>query len=495
MSRAESLWFPGLPVAALLAAMGCLTGCASNPATGGVDLVMMSEETEIRLGQENHLQVMKQYRPYTNEALQSYVNQVGQSLVAVSERSDLQFSFLLLDDDMVNAFALPGGYIYITRGMLAHLNSEAELAAVLGHEIGHVTGRHAVRQDSTSKLLGAGSLVTGVATGSVAAMDLGGMLGGVLVSGYGREMELEADELGARYMARVQYPPAQMLEVIDILKRRESFEIGRARQEKREPQIYHGWLASHPDNDTRLAEAIQAAAAEGPGDPGMIRRQLFLENIDGLAWGKSHAGGVVRDNRFYHERLRVKFNFPKHWRVESEKNSVVAYSPDSDAAITVTRMSYASGQTPRQFVTNALGIEGLRDDRDITIAGKPGFIAIAERANSPFGLRPLRLAVVFDAPTRSAYVFSGSGRKDLSKLARDQDFISTIFSFDRLEYSERQLASQPLVKIVRVEAGVTVEQLAEDSPISAYPLETLRLINALEPGEQPAAGDFIKLVQ
>ncbi|MDH3401367.1 MAG: M48 family metalloprotease, partial [Chromatiales bacterium] len=318
MRRQSFSWALVLLGSCLLVASAGLTGCASNPATGGVDLVMMSEETEIRLGEENHQQIMKQYRPYTNEALQAYVNKVGQSLGAVSERSELTFHFLLLDDDMVNAFALPGGYIYITRGMLAHLNSEAELAAVLGHEIGHVTGRHAVRQDSTSKLLGAGSLVTGIATGSVAAMDLGGMLGGVLVSGYGREMELEADELGARYMAKTGYPPAQMLEVIDILKRRESFEIGRARQEKREPQIYHGWLASHPDNDTRLAEAVQAAAAEGPGDPAMIRRQLFLENIDGLAWGKSHAGGVVRDNRFYHERLRVKFNFPKGWRVESE---------------------------------------------------------------------------------------------------------------------------------------------------------------------------------
>ncbi|MDH3401266.1 MAG: hypothetical protein OEM03_09900, partial [Chromatiales bacterium] len=196
-----------------------------------------------------------------------------------------------------------------------------------------------------------------------------------------------------------------------------------------------------------------------------------------------------------HERLRVKFNFPKGWRVESEKNAVIAFSPDSDAAITVTRMSYAKGQTPRQFVAIALGMKDLRDDTDITIAGKPGFIAIAERARSPFGMRPLRLAVVFDAPTRSAYVFSGSGRNDLSKIARDQDFISTIFSFDRLQYSERHLASQPVIKVIRAESGITMEQLAEDSPISGYSLEILRLINDLEPGQEPGAGGFLKTVQ
>jgi len=482
-------------ICAVLPMVAGLSGCASNPATGGVDLVMMSEEQEIRLGEESSQQVMKNFQPYANDALQEYVNAVGQSLAGVSERSELTFHFLVLDDDMVNAFALPGGYVYITRGMLAYLNSEAELAGVLGHEIGHVTGRHSVRQDTTSKLVGAGSVVTGVATGSAAVMDLGGMFGGALVSGYGRAMELEADELGARYMARLGYPPNEMLEVIDILKRREMFEIARARKEKREPEIYHGWYASHPDNDTRLEGAIEAAAAVDAGDDSMIRRQLFLEHIDGLSWGKSHAGGVVRGNRYYHGGLRVKFSFPLGWRLESEKSAIAAYSEDSDAVITVVRKPYAKGQTPREFVTKSLNLGELRDDKDITIAGQPGFIAIAERADSPFGMRPLRIAVVFDVRTRSAYVFSGSGRKDLSKIARDQDFISTIFSFDSLDYQERELAQATAIKVVRVEPGMTIEDLARVSPISGYAPEILRLVNALQPGEQPAVGEFIKIVQ
>jgi predicted Zn-dependent protease len=192
--------------------------------------------------------------------------------------------------------------------------------------------------------------------------------------------------------------------------------------------------------------------------------------------------------------LRVKFSFPIGWRLESDKKGITAYADDSDAAISVIRMPYANGVSPRQFVTNVLGLEAIRDGKDITISGQPAFIGIAERAPSPFGMRPLRIAVVFDARTRSAYVFSGSGRKDLSKLARDQDFIATIFSFDKLDYEERHLADPTQIKVVRLEEGQSIEDLARISPISGYPAEILRLLNSLEAGEQPRPGEFFKLV-
>ncbi len=197
-------WLTGLP------------GCATNPVTGSSDFVLMSEQQEIALGRQSHPQILKESPEYTNAQLAAYVQRVGAKLAAHSHRSNLIYRFTLLDSPDVNAFALPGGYIYITRGLLAYLNSEAELAAVLGHEIGHVTARHSVRQQSASTATGLfGAVLAGV-TGVSAAGDVANIAGTALVRGYGREHELEADRLGAEYLARSGYDPQAMLRVIHV---------------------------------------------------------------------------------------------------------------------------------------------------------------------------------------------------------------------------------------------------------------------------------------
>ena len=473
-----------------------LAGCASNPATGGVDFVLMSEESEIELGETSHEQVLKQFRVYPDPDLQDYVNSIGQRLASVSERPNLKWTFTLVDDDAVNAFAIPGGFVYITRGMMAYLNSEAELAAVIGHEIGHVTGRHAVRQDSKNKVVGAVSTAASVATGTGGAGDLTNMFGGVLLSGYGRGMELEADSLGARYLAKTDYPPQSMLEVIDILKRREQFELERARLEGREPRVYHGWFASHPDNDTRLSEAIDAASEVGFGSPDMIRRDEYLKRINGLLWGKSAAGGVIRGNKLYHAGLRMKITFPEGWRVESAQSAIVSHSPGDQATLHVRSLPMPrDGTSPEQFMRGKLGLENLEDGKALTIAGKPAYIAIAERAPSPYGPRPVRTAVIFDQRKGKAFVFSGAGRKDLSKIAADREFISTIFSFDDLKRNERPLTRPIAVRVIEIGPGTTVEVLARRSALSGYVEQQLRLLNDLGLHDQPATGQLYKVIE
>ncbi|MDH4111013.1 MAG: M48 family metalloprotease, partial [Gammaproteobacteria bacterium] len=216
-----------------LAAMGALAalgGCATNPVTGGTDIVMMSEAQEIELGRKMHPQILQQYGRFDDEQLQQYVSEVGQRIAAKSHRPNLQYTFTVLDGDEVNAFALPGGFVYITRGIMAYLNSEAELAAVLGHEVGHVTARHSVRQQTGSTAAGVGAMVVGILTGSGDLANVVNMASSALISGYGRDMELEADKLGAEYLNRIGYEPEAMIDVVRLLKNQEMLEVQMARQ-------------------------------------------------------------------------------------------------------------------------------------------------------------------------------------------------------------------------------------------------------------------------
>ena len=339
-----------ITTAASLMLLVVASGCATNPVTGDSDFVLMSEEQEIAMGKQAHAQIMKQYSPYDDPALQAFVDRIGESLAVASHRKNLVFHFTVLDSPEVNAFALPGGYVYITRGIIAYMNSEEELAGVLGHEIGHVTARHSVRQHRDQTLAGAAGVVTAILTGSSAAADMVNMGGGALVRGYGRNHELEADRLGAEYLARTGYDPELMLKVVGILKDQEGFEIQRAREENREPRNYHGIFSTHPRNDQRLQEVIAAAnkfknPAAKHTDPGN-----FLRLLDGLTFGNGEDQGIVRDNHFYHKGLDVTVTFPSQWRIENQPTQLVAVRPDNAAAMIVQIDDQNRRETPAQYL-------------------------------------------------------------------------------------------------------------------------------------------------
>jgi predicted Zn-dependent protease len=218
-----------------VAAVGILllTHCAKNPVTGGKDFVLMSEQQEIQMGAQAHKDVMKEYGMLENPQLQAYVTRVGKALAAKSHRPNLDWHFTVVDSPEVNAFALPGGYIYVTRGIMAYLNSEAELAGVLGHEIGHVTARHGVRQQSAATAAGLGAILGSILVPGLdnqAGATLLQQLSQSLIAGYGREHELESDRLGAEYLAKTAYNPQAMVEVIGVLKNQELYDIELARK-------------------------------------------------------------------------------------------------------------------------------------------------------------------------------------------------------------------------------------------------------------------------
>lgn len=260
-----------------------VTACSTNPVTGKNDFSLISKNQELQMGAQAHRSVLKQSKRLNNPRLQGYVNHIGQLLARKSHRNNIPYKFTILDDPSVNAFALPGGYVYITTGLMAYLNSEGELAGVLGHEIGHVTARHGAQQQSAGL---ASAILLEILTkkaGSGTKKSLG-QLSTAIIRGYGRDHELQADKLGAEYLARVGYSPKNMFDVISVLKAQEEFSKYQARREGRQPPSYHGVFSSHPSNDQRLKTVINAARSIKTAGTRNANHNAYLKQINGLKY-------------------------------------------------------------------------------------------------------------------------------------------------------------------------------------------------------------------
>jgi predicted Zn-dependent protease len=485
---------PLIFLAAAVVAALVTASCASNPATGGADVVTISEKKEIEIGREMHPKILKQYGRYDDEQLQAYVNEVGQRIAASSHRPEITYTFTVLDSEETNAFALPGGYIYITRGIMSYLNSEAELAAVLGHEIGHVTARHAVRQQTGATAAGIGATLIAVLTGSGSLANIANVAGSALIAGYGRDMELEADSLGARYIGALGYDPEAMIDVVRLLKNQEMFEIQRAREENREPQVYHGVFSSHPDNDTRLKEVVASAGKVAAGEQRPDNRNVYLSRITGLPVGPSEAQGVTRGTRFYHPDMGFTVAFPTGWRVQNQPTKLVGATPQKDTTLQLFVMPYPPGMTPEQFL--ARNLQGTRTERGepLEVNGLPGYTAIAQNVSLPWGNKgPARYAVIY--MNNQAFVFFGASRITSALASHDAVLLSSIKTFRRLREREFELADPDRILVVKATPQTTIEGLAKTSPIEKYAAQQLRLLNDLYPDKEPTAGQPIKIVQ
>jgi len=470
-----------------------LTGCAVNPVSGKQDLVLMSEDQELAIGRKSHAEIIGEYGEYKDDKLARYVQRVGEEVAKNSHRSNLIYRFTILDSPEVNAFALPGGYIYVTRGILAYLNSEAELAAVLGHEVGHVTARHAVRRHSTATLTGIAGAILASASGSQGAGDLTRLLGTALVQGYGREHELEADRLGAEYLAKTGYRPEAMLDVVRLLKNQETFEAELAKLEGRSPRTYHGLFASHPDNDKRLQSIIKAGSKKaGPGTP--LRdegRRVYLSAINGLSFGENADEGVLREQNFYHAGLDFFIRFPDHWRVKNKPDRLLAYAPDNDGLLVLTTQDRNRRITPEQYFEKRLNLDNLRAAEKFTHHGMEGFTAIAE-ASTEYGNRLSRFIVLYHG-TR-AYVIAGVSKSEQNPYQYDKAILSTGQSFRPLRENERLYSLARKISVKKYQ-GQSYSDLAKKSGLNHLAESQIRLLNNHYPKGVAVPGDLIKTVE
>ncbi len=460
-----------------------LSGCATNPVTGGQDIVLMTEEQEIELGRKSHIDILKQYTQYKDPQIQAMVNRIGQNLAAQSHRSDLSFTFTVLDSPDVNAFALPGGYVYITRGIMAYLNSEEELAGVLGHEIGHVTARHGVRQQTAQTASGVFGVIIAVATGDANLAKAGNYAGAALVSGYGRSHELEADRLGAEYLARINYDPESMLEVIGVLKDQELFaeERAKANGETASPG-YHGLFSSHPENDQRLQEVIAAAKKYQTAEPEKIDPMVYLKKLDGLTFGNSEAQGIVRKNEFFHRDLDLHLVFPKGWKLINQPDRLLGVSTDAEQLMQFV-MGDSSAKNPKTYLRKTF--PGLKFGQSLS----DGIYAGESPLDSPWGKRNGRVAAI--RHKGNVFVVMGVGKSALS----ESSFNATLKSISRLTPEQQKLARGRKLKLIQARSGDTFASLAKQSNIDQFEISTLRLLNDLYPDREPQAEQYIKIVK
>ncbi len=475
-------------IAVAIAGALSLTHCAQNPVTGDKNFVLMSEQQEIQMGAQAHKDVLKEYAALDNPGLQAYVNEVGQQLAKKSHRPHLQWHFTVVDSPDVNAFALPGGYVYVTRGIMAYLNSEAELAGVVGHEIGHVTARHGVRQQSAQTAAGLGAVL-----GSILVPGLDNQAGASLLqtlaqawtAGYGREHELESDRLGAEYLAKTGYSPQAMIEIIGVLKNQELFAAAQAKRDGRQPRTYHGTFDTHPSNDARLKQVVGEANKYTVANP-RDGRSDYLQKMAGVYFGDSPDQGVIRGNALLHEKLGLAIQFPPGWRVQNRPDRVMALSPKGDALVELQQGP--KSEKPLETLQKGLKLDaGARYDSG-NLSGYPAAFAAGAQQGKPVVVA----AVVFNG---TQYLIAGLA-KDKPAYDRERSTLrAAINSFRAITPAEKQAARPYVLRLVTAQPGMTMAGLASQSPLGADAESQLRLMNDLYPGGEPKPGQLLKIVQ
>ena len=456
---------------------------------------MMSADKEVRTGAQLHPKIVEQYGLYNDPALQEYLQELGMRLAKVSHRPELNYRFTLLDSPVINAFALPGGYIYITRGLLSYLNSADQLAAVLGHELGHVTARHSVRQQAAAGVAGIGYTIGSILIPELnnsVARDLFNVTSTGILRGYGREHELEADHLGATYLARAGYEPEAMIDVIRVLKDQDSFARQRAENEGREHQGYHGLFSTHPDNDTRLRSVIGTATVLAKSGPRKPYDGAFLDRLEGLVFGDSSYQGIRRGSNFYHKELGIALSFPKHWMLENSTRQLLATAPEGLATIAMFSDTRPENMTPRQFITDKMKLKPLGAGQTLDQKNSPGY---SVQATLPAGnkTQPGRISVRYLG--EHAYIFIAVPKEPGQLSKYDGDFLKTARSLRNLNGAEAQLAKPLRIALLRTRTPANIATLARRSAIPNYPEIQLRLLNQLYPDKSPIAGQVIKLVR
>jgi predicted Zn-dependent protease len=458
-------------------------GCARNPVTGKSELSLVSESQEIQMGQQAAQEVAQTIGLYNDAKAQAYVAQLGKRMAAASERPNLPWEFHVVEDASVNAFALPGGFIYVTRGLMTAINDEAELATVVGHEIGHVTNRHSVQQISKAELaqlgLGVGSILSSdiAKFGQLASAGLS-----VLFLKYSRDAENQADQAGFRYALTQNYDVREMTKVFETLNRisAEGGEGGKLPE----------WLATHPNPENRIQhiESILDTLHRDPSK-GIVNREVYLQHVQGMAYGEDPRLGYFEGTHFFHPQMRFQVAFPDGWKVQNTPQAVASMSPNQDA---ILQLALAGKGSPQQAAQQFLSQQGVQAGQTSTanVNGLPAASSYFQAQTEQGAIQGIVSFISYGGQT-----FGLMGYTPAGKLGTyDQVFQSTIRSFNELRDPSKLNVQPAKVELVKLDRQMTLEQFNAQYP-SSIPLTELAIINEVETPSTPlAAGRIVKRV-
>ncbi len=468
--------------AAGFAAALLLAGCAVNPATGHRELMLVSESEEIELGRRYDTEVIASVGLYPEPALQTYIQQLGVRLAATSERPSLPWTFRVVDDPAVNAFALPGGFIYVTRGIMAHMTSEAQLAAVLGHEIGHVTARHSAAQMSKQQLATFGLAIGSIASSRIERYSgIAGQALGVLFLKFSRDNENQADELGVRYSSRANYDAREMAGVMRLLDRVSASEGGGGRLPE--------WLATHPNPGNRLEHINSLIASSQQNFSGaIVNRDAYERRLNGVVFGVNPREGFFKEATFYHPDLRFHIAFPSGWKTFNTKQAVAGQNTEQNAVIELTLVKQSSADLAARAFLSGTGIQGGTPTRG-SVSGltttEAAFAASTESGT-------VRGSVLFVEYGTNVYRLLGYGTE--AGWSGYQAVVQrTLRSFGRLTDPAILNVQPQRVDVITVDRRTTIAQLAQQRP-SPVPAATLALINQVDATTPLEPGRIVKWV-
>jgi predicted Zn-dependent protease len=477
------------------AAVLTLTTCSRNPVTGKKELILMSTEQEIALGQQSHPSVVATMGLYDDKRLQEFINEKGKAMAKISHRPELPYQFYVVDSPVVNAFAVPGGYVYFTRGIMAHFNNEAEFAGVLGHEIGHITARHSARQQSSQLLSQIGLIGGAILAPDVVGQNLDAIQQGLglLMLRYSRAHESESDEIGVQYSSKIGYDAKRMAAFFGTLKR-----IG-----DDAGQVIPEFMSTHPDPGNRMSRVQQLAQQYQAQNPGTYQteRDSYLRRIDGIVYGEDPKQGFVENNVFYHPVLKFQFPVPGGWQHQNSPQQFQMAPKDGNSAMILMLAEGGSLQEAAQKLVQQLNLRVL-ENAQTTINGNPALVLVSQQQPQQQQGQPQQQQSAQNTLQLGTWLIQYNGAiYALHGLASAARFTNNFRTFQAVAQNFRALNDPD--KLNRQPERVRVRPAPRDGSfrevmaalgMPANRLEELGVVNSLKADDRVARGTLVKVI-